>query len=115
MSKKSSNPDTLFILDFLGKQTDLKVVLHTVSKWLEGLIPGSMVTIMFFSEKEKHLNLISGGQYFTSAYRNALTNFSVHDKFHRALVLSGFFFLKIASTFLNSSFFPKPIKRRIAI
>ncbi len=41
--------------------------------------------------------------------------FSVHDKFHRALVLSGFFFLKIASTFLNSSFFPKPIKRRIAI
>jgi len=42
-------------------------------------------------------------------------NFSVHDKFHRALVLSGFFFLKIASTFLNSSFFPKPIKRRIAI
>ncbi len=42
-------------------------------------------------------------------------NFSVHDKFHRILVLSGFFFLKIASTFLNSSFFPKPIKRRIAI
>ncbi len=41
--------------------------------------------------------------------------FSVHDKFHRALVLSGFFFLKIASTFLNSSFFPKPIKRRITI
>ncbi len=77
MSKKSSNPDTLFILDFLGKQTDLKVVLHTVSKWLEGLIPGSMVTIMFFSEKEKHLNLISGGQYFTSAYRNALTNLKI--------------------------------------
>lgn len=44
-----------------------------------------------------------------------LENFSVHDKFHRALVLSDFFFLKIASTFLNSSFFPKPIKRRIAI
>ena len=42
-------------------------------------------------------------------------NSSVHDKFHRALVLSGLFFLKIASTFLNSSFFPKPIKRRIAI
>ena len=44
-----------------------------------------------------------------------LIQLSVHDKFHRALVLSGFFFLKIASTFLNSSFFPKPIKRRIAI
>lgn len=77
MSEKINNPDTLFILDFLGKQTDLKVVLHTVSKWLEGLIPGSMVTIMFFSEKEKHLNLISGRQYFTSAYRNALTNLKI--------------------------------------
>ena len=40
MSRESNNPDTLFILDFLGKQTDLKVVLDTVSKWLEGLIPG---------------------------------------------------------------------------
>ncbi len=46
---------------------------------------------------------------------NSLPDCFVHDKFHRALVLSGFFFLKIASTFLNSSFFPKPIKRRIAI
>ena len=45
----------------------------------------------------------------------SIKQFSVHDKFHRILVLSGFFFLKIASTFLNSSFFPKPIKRRIAI
>ncbi len=45
----------------------------------------------------------------------AINACSVHDKFHRTLVLSGFFFLKIASTFLNSSFFPKPIKRRIAI
>ncbi|ENV52100.1 hypothetical protein F953_00465, partial [Acinetobacter junii CIP 107470 = MTCC 11364] len=35
-----------------------------------------------------------------------LKKLSVHDKFHRILVLSGFFFLKIASTFLNSSFFP---------
>ena len=49
------------------------------------------------------------------SWRNLNVNTSVHDKFHRALVLSGFFFLKIASTFLNSSFFPKPIKRRIAI
>ena len=47
--------------------------------------------------------------------REAIKRRSVHDKFHRILVLSGFFFLKIASTFLNSSFFPKPIKRKIAI
>ncbi len=36
---------------------------------------------------------------------------SVHDKFHRTLILSGFCFLKIAKISLNSSFFPKPIKR----
>ena len=53
-------------------------------------------------------------QLFSSLV-NVLKLSSVHDKFHRVLVLSGFFFLKIASTFLNSSFFPKPIKRRIAI
>ena len=40
-----------------------------------------------------------------------LKNFSVHDKFHRTLILSGFCFLKIAKISLNSSFFPKPIKR----
>ncbi|THD96744.1 hypothetical protein E5F90_09465 [Acinetobacter baumannii] len=37
--------------------------------------------------------------------------YSVHDKFHRTLILSGFCFLKIAKISLNSSFFPKPIKR----
>ena len=40
-----------------------------------------------------------------------LTDFSVHDKFHRTLILSGFCFLKIAKISLNSSFFPTPIKR----
>ncbi len=44
------------------------------------------------------------GQYFKQI-------FSVHDKFHRTLILSGFCFLKIAKISLNSSFFPKPIKR----
>ncbi|KDM53602.1 hypothetical protein AE32_03187 [Acinetobacter nosocomialis] len=39
------------------------------------------------------------------------TGISVHDKFHRTLILSGFCFLKIAKISLNSSFFPKPIKR----
>ena len=38
-------------------------------------------------------------------------NYSVHDKFHRTLILSGFCLLKIAKISLNSSFFPKPIKR----
>ena len=42
---------------------------------------------------------------------NFIDNCSVHDKFHRTLILSGFCFLKIAKISLNSSFFPKPIKR----
>ncbi|WP_290012841.1 glycosyltransferase [Proteus terrae] len=42
---------------------------------------------------------------------NYVTFSSVHDKFHRTLILSGFCFLKIAKISLNSSFFPKPIKR----
>lgn len=41
----------------------------------------------------------------------SLNAHSVHDKFHRTLILSGFCFLKIAKISLNSSFFPKPIKR----
>ncbi|WP_302565616.1 toxic anion resistance protein [Acinetobacter baumannii] len=40
-----------------------------------------------------------------------LNDNSVHDKFHRTLILSGFCLLKIAKISLNSSFFPKPIKR----
>ncbi|WP_227557066.1 TorF family putative porin [Acinetobacter johnsonii] len=46
------------------------------------------------------------------SYRSHIvTYFSVHDKFHRTLILSGFCLLKIAKISLNSSFFPKPIKR----
>ena len=46
----------------------------------------------------------AGLNYFSKIY-------SVHDKFHRTLILSGFCLLKIAKISLNSSFFPKPIKR----
>ncbi|SST82106.1 Uncharacterised protein [Acinetobacter baumannii] len=42
---------------------------------------------------------------------NVNESISVHDKFHRTLILSGFCLLKIAKISLNSSFFPKPIKR----
>ena len=54
---------------------------------------------------------------FTLPKRKPLENedfnwvISVHDKFHRTLILSGFCLLKIAKISLNSSFFPKPIKR----
>ena len=69
-------------------------------------------------KKIETLFLSIADNYFGVSYSMSeclLRYSSVHDKFHRTLVLSGFFFLKIASTFLNSSFFPKPIKRRIAI
>ncbi len=56
------------------------------------------------SSKIDHLH--SGEQWHITAQ-----DFSVHDKFHRTLILSGFCFLKIAKISLNSSFFPKPIKR----
>ena len=52
--------------------------------------------------------IIKTGIYVCDGFDN---NFSVHDKFHRTLILSGFCFLKIAKISLNSSFFPKPIKR----
>ncbi|MGF2684165.1 DUF2798 domain-containing protein [Acinetobacter johnsonii] len=62
----------------------------------------------------KHLNwlmplLLSGLMSGSISGFNLL--FSVHDKFHRTLILSGFCLLKIAKISLNSSFFPKPIKR----
>ncbi|MEQ1149700.1 hypothetical protein ABLT74_06060, partial [Acinetobacter johnsonii] len=44
-------------------------------------------------------------------YHGFINGNSVHDKFHRTLILSGFCLLKIAKISLNSSFFPKPIKR----
>ena len=51
-------------------------------------------------------------EYFdTAVFSKSLKIFSVHDKFHRTLILSGFCLLKIAKISLNSSFFPKPIKR----
>ncbi len=55
--------------------------------------------------------------HLCSKHRKQLKGFdfkqidSVHDKFHRTLILSGFCLLKIAKISLNSSFFPKPIKR----
>ena len=49
--------------------------------------------------------------YITDNLSKTLRDYSVHDKFHRTLILSGFCLLKIAKISLNSSFFPKPIKR----
>ena len=48
---------------------------------------------------------------YKAVIERVIKTISVHDKFHRTLILSGFCFLKIAKISLNSSFFPKPIKR----
>ena len=83
-------------------------------KFLLGLTTLTASTIGFAqNSSEKEWQQVYDAR--EAIYEKNIGKFSVHDKFHRTLVLSGFFFLKIASTFLNSSFFPKPIKRRIAI
>ena len=58
-------------------------------------------------------NFLSKREYEENLYLDIKNNSycSVHDKFHRTLILSGFCLLKIAKISLNSSFFPKPIKR----
>ena len=70
---------------------------------------------------KSHLWIVGGGIAGMAAAAFAIRDakvpaehihiFSVHDKFHRTLILSGFCLLKIAKISLNSSFFPKPIKR----
>ena len=77
--------------------------LHLTSKeleYLERCIYAKQVKVA----PEQSLNLESDRM-------DLLKFFSVHDKFHRTLILSGFCFLKIARISLNSAFFPKPIKR----
>ena len=66
--------------------------------------------------KEKELSVLTSKnrQDWINTLRTDISEIisksSVHDKFHRTLILSGFCFLKIAKISLNSSFFPKPIK-----
>ena len=62
-------------------------------------------------EKAHALNKEAQQIYGYISSSRQLGKYSVHDKFHRTLILSGFCLLKIAKISLNSSFFPKPIKR----
>ncbi len=74
--------------------------------------PERLFTSMFFHFGIIHLMLNMWALYIFGNVAEALFGrFSVHDKFHRTLILSGFCLLKIAKISLNSSFFPKPIKR----
>ena len=74
------------------------------------LAPNTIGITVHFGEHGMAL-LHKIGQVLTTDLTKDLKFNSVHDKFHRTLILSGFCFLKIAKISLNSSFFPKPIKR----
>lgn len=79
-----------------------------------GLFMGSGKTISLAGPSILIIYMIIGTMFFflmRALGEILLSNFSVHDKFHRTLILSGFCLLKIAKISLNSSFFPKPIKR----
>ena len=65
----------------------------------------------FLFQLEEVPQLLPSNQPVLESYYNLNKALSVHDKFHRTLILSGFCLLKIAKISLNSSFFPKPIKR----
>ena len=81
----------------------LKLPLYNIEKiqirWFDKLIREKIVNCLSTLDDKIELN------------NQTNQNFSVHDKFHRTLILSGFCLLKIAKISLNSSFFPKPIKR----
>ncbi|WP_445345960.1 P-loop NTPase fold protein [Acinetobacter bohemicus] len=110
-------------------------ILHTISMLiylkensliffpLESLLPIAIANwkkLFKLNERMRKINDFSFTEYSGSYgfYAKGIEQFdkfikeiSVHDKFHRTLILSGFCFLKIARISLNSAFFPKPIKR----
>ncbi|WBX36765.1 hypothetical protein [Acinetobacter schindleri] len=78
--------------------------INTLTQYATATVPNDTFAWEFQLTAEATYNNYTAAQGFTKFG-------SVHDKFHRTLILSGFCFLKIAKISLNSSFFPKPIKR----
>ncbi|MCG6613412.1 hypothetical protein GH751_07830 [Acinetobacter baumannii] len=76
---------------------------------LDTIAKGLSETLAPFCEVVVHD--LTNPEHAILSIHNNLSGRSVHDKFHRTLILSGFCLLKIAKISLNSSFFPKPIKR----
>lgn len=71
------NTNVLYILKLLNRQTDIAVVLQSISHWLENLIPDAIVSVMLVSEDKQHLNLISANNYFSDNYKNAIKNLKI--------------------------------------
>ncbi len=88
------------------------VILHAQDGCLN-IIDGQqrLTTLALLGYLNSELDDVSLTYQASLSIQNIKQNFSVHDKFHRTLILSGFCLLKIAKISLNSSFFPKPIKR----
>ena len=85
--------------------------LRNVGGWLGAFIGYMSADLVTGSHLELTLALTIANFMTVGVSLFFIHYFSVHDKFHRTLILSGFCLLKIAKISLNSSFFPKPIKR----
>ena len=81
--------------------------------WHAGMqLPNTVLQVPFMADLVSMVDPTSPFSFLNYLrHQQRLYKFSVHDKFHRTLILSGFCLLKIAKISLNSSFFPKPIKR----
>ena len=113
------------LFNFLKNEVQAVYSPTTLEEIYRSVINGkSSVYGLAFLDVLKELNahfitlIIENGEVTNTIFRSweePLIHFnqfvSVHDKFHRTLILSGFCLLKIAKISLNSSFFPKPIKR----
>ncbi|QHI27635.1 hypothetical protein Ahae2126ch_16670 [Acinetobacter haemolyticus] len=83
----------------IAQQQDSKAILNVIKQSIESCS----------LDHDNNQNVID--EWLSNKTEENIINCSVHDKFHRTLILSGFCLLKIAKISLNSSFFPKPIKR----
>ena len=99
-----TNPENTHpcFLSTLTLEKSFEILAHNSSK---ANLPDHTGTYLRLQEMLNHYGFTEQQLEFSQKY------FSVHDKFHRTLILSGFCLLKIAKISLNSSFFPKPIKR----
>ena len=89
----------LYTINFIGHNMKKTVLLCLLVATLSACVNGDPKSYQIES-----LDSVMNNEKF-------IKNVSVHDKFHRTLILSGFCLLKIAKISLYSSFFPKPIKR----
>ncbi|MGE8564287.1 MAG: EAL domain-containing protein [Acinetobacter bohemicus] len=77
MKDNFNSYDTYQIFNLIGQHSELKIILNTISKWLELHIPNALVTIMVYSEQDQTLKLISGNQHFSKQYCKAIDNLKI--------------------------------------